>query len=152
MLTQYLFPHRFKRLGLVLTGVSLVAGLLELYEAIKLPKLLAWLPAGLGDWAPFPGPERANHDLWALLFIVGGVLAACSREQVEDEYIAKIRLASLLWAFYLYYALLALSFLLFSGTAFLSVMLYAMFAPLLLFLVRFHLALLLGANKAVYEE
>lgn len=154
MLSNYLFPHRFKVAGWTLASVAFVAGILDTHSIIKLPRLLTWLPQGVSDWGVLqPGDSlRANHDLWAILFIIGGLLAACSKQRVEDEYIAKVRLESLLWAVYLYYALLLLCFLLFSEGAFFDVMMYALFAPLLFFLVRFHLVLRLAATKARYEE
>ncbi|UOQ72770.1 hypothetical protein [Hymenobacter cellulosilyticus] len=156
MLTRYLFPHRYKRLGLILAAVALVLGLLEMYDVVQLPHLLAWLPSPIGN-AELPDvlngeKVRANHDLYAVLLICGGLLSACSREKQEDEYIGRIRLESLLWAMYAYYALLLLAFLLVSGMPFFTVMMYAMFTPLLLFLARFHLVLLRSAQAALHEE
>ena len=156
MQTRYLFPHRFKRLGWVLAIAALVLGLLEIYEVIHLPHLLTWLPSPIGN-ADLPDiaagrQVRNNHDLYAVVFIVGVVLAACSREQHEDEYIGQIRLDSLLWSLYAYCGLLIMAFLLVSGTQFFIVMMYAMFAPLLLFLVRFHIVLHATAKAATHEK
>lgn len=157
MLTRYLFPHRYKRVGWVLVVVSATLGLLDITGTYKLPLLLSWLPPLIGSHDPFYADNtnslapRENTDLYALVLILGGLLAACSRERYEDEYIGKIRLDSLLWALYAYYALLALAFVLVSGLAFFSVMLYAMFAPLLLFLLRFELVLRL-TSRALPDE
>ena len=155
MSTQFLFPHRYKRVGWVLAVGALALGLLELYDVLHLPHLLAWLPSPIGnhDLPEVLGGRqvRSNHDLYAVLLIGGGLLAACSRERHEDEYIGQVRLDSLLWALYVYYALLALAFVLVSGSQFFSVMLYAMFAPLL-FLVRFHWALRRGAQAAAHDD
>ena len=155
MLTRYLFPHRYKRLGWVLAAVSLVLGILEMHEIMQLPHLLAWLPSAIGtpDWVrELHRPARSNHDLYAVVFILGALLAACSREKVEDEYIGKIRLDSLMWALYAYSVLLVLAFLLVCGTPFFTVMMYAMFSPLLLFLVRFNVALHRSASAVAHEE
>lgn len=156
MLTRYLFPHRFKRVGWGLVVISIALGLLETTSTYSLPHLLNWLPPLVGDSLAEPGrslvPVRENTDLYAVLLIVGGLLAACSRERCEDEYIGKMRLDSLLWALYVYYALLALAFVLVSGMLFLSVMMYAMFVPLLLFLVRFELVLRLTAHGLPDEK
>jgi hypothetical protein len=156
MLTRYLFPHHFKRIGWVLASIGLILGLLELYDLVHLPHLLTWLPSPIGN-TDLPDIQaghqvRANHDLYAVMLICGGILVACSRQAQEDEYIGQVRLESLLWALYLYYALLLLCFLLISGTAFLLVMMYALFAPLLLFLVRFHWVLYRSANAAIHAE
>ncbi|AWM34322.1 hypothetical protein [Hymenobacter nivis] len=156
MPTQFLFPHRYKRVGWVLAAGALALGLLEMYDVLHLPHLLAWLPSPIGN-GDLPDvvagrSVRANHDLYAVLLIAGSLLAACSRERQEDEYIGQIRLDSLLWALYTYSALLALAFLLVSGSAFFVVMMYALFTPLLLFMVRFQVALRRGAQAAAHDE
>ena len=132
--------------GWVLVVVSATLGILHMTNTYQLPPLLPKLPALINDAVvtthmpassdqvvQFGSAEhspRENTDLYAVLLIVGGVLAACSRERNEDEYISQIRLDSLLWALYVYCALLALAFILVSGGWFFSVMTYAMFAPL----------------------
>lgn len=156
MLARYLFPYRFQRIGWVLTLIALTLGLLELYGVVHLPHLLTWLPSPIGN-TDLPDivaghQVRSNHDLYAVLLICGGLLVACSREAREDEYIGQVRLESLLWAVYLYYGLLLISFLLVSGSAFLLVMMYALFAPLLIFLVRFRWILYRNANAAAHAE
>ena len=154
MQTRFLFPHRYKRLGWALALVGLALGLLEMYGALHLPPLLGWLPSLVGDLPNSVNGHavRDNHDLYAVLFIIGGLLAACSRERREDEYIGQIRLDSLLWALYAYSALLVAAFVLVSGTEFFAVMTYALFAPLLLFMLRFHLALYRSAHPASHDE
>ncbi|RFP63370.1 hypothetical protein D0N36_19755 [Hymenobacter lapidiphilus] len=111
---------------------------LEQTKLLVLPPLLGWLPSFWNNSQPGP---RENHDAYALLIIVGALLAACSRERYEDEYIGQLRLEALLGALYIYCGLLVLAILLVSGINFLLVMMYAMFAPLLLFLVLFQLSL-----------
>ncbi|WP_143069846.1 hypothetical protein [Hymenobacter actinosclerus] len=146
MMTRYLFPHRYKRLGwlLALAGASL--WILEQTNLLTLPPFMTWLPSlwydtnGMLPSGSGPDP-RNNYDAYALIFIVGALLAACSREQHEDEYIGQLRLEALLKALYIYCGLLMLAILLVSGMDFLLVMQYAMFAPLLLFLLLFQLSL-----------
>lgn len=159
MPTQYLFPHRFKRVGWVLAAGALALGLLEMYDVLHLLHLLhllAWLPSPVvnHDLPEVLGGRqvRSNHDLYAVLLIGGGLLVACSRGRHEGEYIGQIRLDALLWALYAYSALLALAFLLMSGSVLFTVMTYALFAPLLLFMVRFQVALRSGAQAAAHAE
>lgn len=149
MPTHYLFPHRFKLVGWVLAGTGALLWLLEQFGLWELPTLMGWLPSLLHD-AENP-TVRQNHDLYAVLFVVGAVLAACSREKHEDEYIGQIRLDSLLWALYAYCILLVLAILLVSGMAFFSVMVYAMFTPLLLFLLHFQIGLALLQRTAAHD-
>jgi hypothetical protein len=122
----------------------------------QLPPLLPGLPSLIDDPAttnqPIEFSPRENTDLYAVLLIIGGLLAACSRERHEDEYISRIRLDSLLWALYAYCTLLALAFIVVSGGWFFTVMTYAMFAPLLLFMIRFELVLRLSARSLPYEK
>jgi hypothetical protein len=154
MLTRFLFPHRCKWVGWVLVVLATTLGLLQLTGTFALPSFMAWLPPLLGSHDTLSGGSisRENTDLYAVLLILGGLLAACSRERYEDEYINKIRLDSLLWALYAYYALLALAFVLVSGMSFFMVMTYAMFAPLLLFLLRFELVLRFTSRSLPDEE
>ncbi|NVO30629.1 hypothetical protein [Hymenobacter lapidiphilus] len=126
------------QLGWVLALTGLTLYILEQTQLLDLPPLLRWLPALWNDSQP---DLRENHDLYALLFVVGALLAACSRERYEDEYIGQLRLEALLGALYMYCGLLVLAILLVSGMGFLRVMMYAMFAPLLLFLGLFQLSL-----------
>lgn len=144
MMTRYLFPHRYKRIGWVLALLGASLWVLEQTSVLTLPPFMRWLPSLWNDASMpgSPGPAaRQNYDAYALFVIIGALLAACSREQHEDEYIGQLRLEALLKALYTYCGLLALAIVLVSGWAFINVMTYAMFAPLLLFLVLFQLSL-----------
>lgn len=69
--------------------------------------------------------------------IVGGILATCSKESVEDEMISSIRLTSLLTALYIHYALIVVASLLVYDLDFLNVMLYGMFTIIIIFMIVF---------------
>ena len=68
---------------------------------------------------------------------IGGILATCSREKVEDEMISHIRLNSLLVALYINYAILIVASLLVYDLDFLQVMIYQMFTILIVFMIVF---------------
>ena len=72
---------------------------------------------------------------------------AFSKEKIEDERVAQIRLDSLHFAVYLNYAVLAIQVIFVHGTAFLDVMVYNMFSVLLLFIIRYRVVFNLE-NKA----
>ena len=74
-----------------------------------------------------------------------------SKEKREDEFIAKLRLSSLLWAVWVNYVLLLFAFLFVYGTSFLTVMIYNMFTVLIIFIVRFNYILYKNA-KSVSDE
>ena len=74
-----------------------------------------------------------------------------SKEKIEDEYIAKTRLESLVWATYLNYCILLLALLFVYDMAFFWVMIFNMFTLLLFFIVRFNY-LIFKLNKTESHE
>lgn len=85
------------------------------------------------------------------LFIIGALMVSFSREKMEDEFIARLRQTSLIWAVVVNYLLLLLSMLLIYGVAFLNVMLYQMFTILIIFIIRFNY-LLYKNSKEIPDE
>ena len=147
MKTRYLFPNRYKMLGWILLVPSLVAGILMILSDQDLFNLEATVFA-LYDSGIFE-PDKAfmltrnniADELVAIAAIVGGLLAAFSREKDEDEYISQIRLESLLWATYINYGFLLFSVVFIYGIAFYQVLLLNMLTLLLIFLIRFNFIL-----------
>ena len=156
MHTRLLFPHPYQALGWVLFAAGVVLGVLSFHFdfepqwlSARLPALLRRILLGSADE---PGQHNFLHELSGLLSIVGALLAACSRERDEDEFIRQLRLESLLWALYVNYALLALALVLTYGALFFDLMVYSMFTPLVLFLLRFHYVLYRSSRAARYAE
>ena len=155
MKTRYLFPHKYKILGWILLVPSFILGILLILADQEFFSLettvFAIYDAGIFE------PEKAfslvkNNivdELVAIAAIVGGVLAAFSKEKDEDEYISQIRLESLLWATYINYGFLLFSILFIYGLAFYQVLLLNMLTLLLIFLVRFNV-ILYRSSKAAY--
>jgi len=83
-------------------------------------------------------------EIISLLMITGLMIVGFSRLKIEDERVAQIRLESLQWGIYANYLTLALCILLVYGGAFLAVMIYSMFMPLVIFLLRFYWLLLVA--------
>jgi len=73
-------------------------------------------------------------------------------EKVEDEFIANLRLNSLLWAVLVNYVLLLFMFLFIYGLAFLNIMVYNMFTILFLFIGKFNIALYRNSKSGPNEE
>ena len=86
--------------------------------------------------------DNFTNEAATILFAVAAIFAGFSKEKDEDEYIAKIRLESLLWATYANYGILIFSTLLFYQYVFIQVMEINLFTLLIVFLVRFNLILL----------
>ena len=76
-----------------------------------------------------------------------------SKEKDEDEFIAKMRLESLVWATYVNYSILLLALIFVFGIAFFWVMAANMFTLLFFFIIRFHWVMTRARkNLADYEE
>ena len=95
---------------------------------------------GINDNYKYFTVKDANitNTLIGSLFIIGAMLVSFSKEKNEDEFIAEIRLSSLLWAVCVSYILLLVAFLFVYGSPFLDVMVYNMFTVLIIFIIRFN--------------
>lgn len=85
--------------------------------------------------------NNITDEIAAVLLITGGIIVAFSKVREEDEYISEIRQRSLIWAFYVHYALLLLCVLLVYEWTFYMVMVVSMFTPLMFFMVSFHIGM-----------
>ena len=92
------------------------------------------------------------NEILGILIILSSLLVAFSKEKSEDEYISKIRLESLVWAVYINYAILLISFLFIFELSFLWVMIFNMFTILLFFIIRFNWQISNLKKSARYEE
>lgn len=150
MKLTYLFPHKLKRLGWILFVPSVLIGVYALiYDFPELSFLSLDNPivregSGIGN----AKSDNFSNELLAIFLIVSSFLVAFSREKVEDEFIAQIRLDSLAWAVYFNYAVLLLSVLLFYNFDFLTVLILNMFSTLLFFIVRFNWMLIKLRDKS----
>lgn len=146
METKFLLPHACKKFGWILLILStLVWFYLQLAGQEELPFLetSVFSIAGsyfLTDNTAFFTVIKANitTTLIGSLFLIGGLGVAFSKEKIEDEFIAKLRLESFQWSFLINYILLFLAFVLIYGFDFFYVMIYNMFTMLILFIFRFH--------------
>jgi hypothetical protein len=150
MKDKLLIAHRWKALGWFLAVPAFVGGIifmvLDCPESlmVKVPEWLTrflWIEQFMSNEA---SPRIALLDeLVSLSLLIGLLLLGFSREKVEDEWIQKVRLESFQWAF-LVNSLLLIAFTVFThGMPFLSVMVYNMFTPLLIFVGRFYYVLYL---------
>lgn len=150
MFAHYLFPHRYQRIGWFIFIPAILAGILWLiiqpeWAVFDRTVLSVFTDTSLSpfskepDLHPVLSWQKNNilDELICLLIILGGVLVAFSKEKVEDEFIAKIRLESLVWATYLNYAILFLTIVFVYSFGFFWVLVFNMFTILLFFIVRF---------------
>ena len=142
--SNFLLPHKYKRIGWVFLIPSFIVGLFWLITEFE-PKFLTLNVPGLlmdslGEGDKFFGMVKNNifNEIIGIVFILSAICVAFSKEKHEDEYISQVRLESLVWATYINYGILILSFLLVYEFSFLWVMILNMFTILIFFILRFH--------------
>lgn len=148
MKTNYLLPHRFKKLGWAILIPALVLGFLLLKEMVFFPWLdlevfALYNPSMLGqtDQSFALVENNVADELVACFLIIGILFVSCSEVKEEDEYIGRLRLESLLWATYVNAIFLLFCIFFVYGLGFYQVMIFNLFTLMLLFLIRFHLVL-----------
>jgi len=158
MKTKLLLPNHFKTPGWIILIPSALLGLFIIisdYEFKFLDMKVFTIYSGSGvfqDPVLF-GMIKANltGTLVGVLFLIGAIFVAFSKEKSEDEFIAKVRLESLLWATYINYGVLIFCFLFFYEFEFLYVMIFNMFTILIFFIIRFYY-ILYRAKKSLSHE
>ena len=157
MSSKLLLPNRYKNIGWFILIPSTIVGLILAYHQFGLD----WFWGSVfsiandgndGNYEYFSSRyTNITNTIVGTCFIIGALLVSFSKEKNEDEYIAGIRLSSLLWAVWGSYILLLGAFLLVYGSPFLDVMIYNMFTVLIIFIVRFHF-ILYRNSKTVSDE
>ena len=114
------------------------------------------LPVRPGDSALFTN-AHLFYIASTLLVLTGLFLIAFSKEKIEDEQIAQLRLQSLQWAVYLNYFILIMSLFLTNGIDFIDILRLNLWIPLVFFIIRFkwklyQLTRLLKKEEARYEK
>ncbi|HJW28282.1 MAG TPA: hypothetical protein VJ508_03430 [Saprospiraceae bacterium] len=164
MNSSLLLPNRWKRIGWIILIPATVAGILLITTGFGADWLHMKMFAIVNDdISLFNGDvaSKGKYFVWAdvgmtntlvgIAFIAGAMIVAFSKEKQEDEFIANLRLSSLMWSVWVSYILLLLGFLFIYGTAFLNVMIYNMFTVLIIFISRFNY-ILYKTKKAVVDE
>ncbi len=151
MLKQILLPNQFKLLGWILLVPSAILGfLLMLSDLESTLKINSKVFALYND--QIMGSQRhtgiistdISNTLVGVCFILGAMMVGFSKEKKEDEYVANLRLSSLMWAVWVNYVLLLLSFIFIYGMGFFHVMIYNMFTVLIIFIGRFNIKLFIN--------
>jgi hypothetical protein len=158
MSDKLLLPHKYKSIGWVILTLATIAGIVLLISDLEIFPVKAHVFA-------FFNEELLNNSesfkviytnvtptIVGILFLAGALLVGFSREEREDEFIAKLRQSSLLWAVLLNYVLLIVCFVFVYGFSFLNVMIYNMFTVLVLFIVRFNYILYRSSKDMPNEK
>lgn len=158
MKLNYLFPNRYKNIGWLILVPSAIVGLITLIVEYEPSFLDLNVPAifvnELIGKQQFFGMVKNNilNEILGVLIIISSLLVAFSKEKIEDEYISKIRLESLVWAVYVNYGILLFSFIFIFDLSFLWVMIFNMFTILLFFIIRFNWQISKFKKSASYAE
>lgn len=149
MMTNYLFPHSYKRIGWILfvpTAVFLILWLAGVIKDIKIP-----LPKIFNFYSWVGHSTDLQTTILPIILIAALLFIGFSREEDEDEYVARIRMESLIWSLYVNYLLLAVAFLVVYGVEFLTVTWVGLFTLLIVFVFRFQWKLY-QTRKLVKDE
>lgn len=155
MAPKLLLPHRYKIIGWILLIPATVLGMILILTGFSKPIIMdanVKVFALVDDNNSFTFiTTNINNTVIGVTFIIGALLTGFSKEKREDEFIAELRLSSLLWAVWVNYILLFLAFILVYGSPFLTVMVYNMFTVMIIFILRFNY-LLYKSSKTVSDE
>ena len=150
MKIRFLFPHKWKRIGWLISVPFLAFMIFCMFHDFEFPFLNYTAPGTLSFDHYFLFTLTTHNftaDIGGVMTIIGLLLVAFSKEQQEDERIQKIRLESWLWAVFVNSVLLILAISFIYGGLFLTVMAYNMCTPLILFIARFNLVMYTEKRK-----
>ena len=133
MKKNYLFPHYFQWIGLAIAVISFVALCVgpNMDFSIRMPAL-------------YNGFRMADTGMFSIampLLIIGLIFLGFSKEKVEDEFVQYLRSQSLIWSTYVTAGLFILGTLLIYGITYLLIPYMVFFVFLLLFILKFKIAL-----------
>jgi hypothetical protein len=159
MKTKLLFPHPFRRVGWILSGIGLL--LILWIECIGNIGFLANIPV-FAVYNDIPLSHSSGffkiisddfqYELITLLLITGGMFIGFSKLKTEDEFSLKLRFESLLWATYVTFAFFLFSIIFIYGFAFLSIALYMLVIFLVIFTLRFYFVLYKAKMSIRHEK
>lgn len=158
METKFLLPNRLKKIGWFILIPSSILGLLTFLELIEFNFLEIKVFAIYSTM--FPGPDRffevvsnnIANEFFGILFIIGAIFVSFSKENHEDEFIAKTRTESLVWSVYANYIILIFCMLFFFELGFFYIMVFNMFTILIFFIVRFKYMIYKSTKILNYEK
>ena len=145
MKKNYLFPHQFQWVGLVVSVVAFVALMIGSFKDFSIR-----MPALYDGGISFDEESNsgffcmANTGMFSIampLLIIGLVFVGFSKEKVEDEFVQYLRSQSLIWSTYVTAGLFILGTLFIYGLTYLVIPYMVFFAFLLLFIIKFKIAL-----------
>jgi len=152
---RYLLPTYFKIIGWIISVPSALASLIYLFFSNQ-----TW-----GDqlvhrfFANLFGEESRSVDISSIiitislvLLMIGLLFIAFSKEKIEDEYIIKLRGDSLIWAVIANAILMIILSATIFGIWFVYIAFFNLYTVLILFIIKFNLALSYLKKQSGNEE
>ena len=145
MNTNFLLPNKCKPIGWSLLIIGLVLGFFVLLSGYDSNLLEVKVLSFYSD--PLIGNEKGFFriiensiidEIASLLIVIGGLLVGFSKEKIEDEFIARLRTDSLIWALIVNYSILISAIIFVYDFTFFDVLVFNMFTPLIFFIIRFN--------------
>ena len=136
----FLFPQKFKVLGLILLLPSIGFAWFVMYTSFEFSFLdwtVPWVSVSESTLWTNSVTDNFTNELAMILLLFSLIIIAFSKTKEEDEYVQKIRHDSLLWSLYINYLFLFLAMIGVYGGDFFNVMLFNMYTPLVIFIIRF---------------
>jgi hypothetical protein len=162
MTKNYLFPARFQKFGwmlLVPFGIMFLLFMCGCDKILGQPWMLnVFTITDGGGFGSTNGDAFSfvTNDVFDEVAFVGLIssliLIAFSKEKDEDEFITQIRLNSLVWALLINYGILIFAELFIYGMAFLPILYLNLILILVLFVIKFRIALFKLKKTAKNEE
>lgn len=154
MKTRFLLPAKYKLWGWLIFVPFSIFGLYALIQNFEIEALDVRLPNLYQTDFVFNNKTEAEsentfimindnltNEILGVMILIGCVLLTFSKEKDEDEFIARKRLESLLWATFVNSVLLFLCLILFYSFSFLNVMIFNLYSVFVLFIIHFNLGL-----------
>jgi hypothetical protein len=158
MNVNYLLPNKYKKVGWMVFIPSAIIGIITVIFELEPEWLDVRVPSisideFLGEKEVF-GMVKTNfmNEICGVLVIISSLIVGFSKERQEDEYISKIRMESLVWAVYVNYGILLISFLFIYDFAFYWIMVFNMFTVLVFFIIRLQWQISKTKKSLDYEE
>ena len=144
MKKNYLLPHNFKIIGLIMLVPFLAACIwlllgpceCELFT-VKVPALFTLDLASTSEWFGMTMTDPVN-EICMLGLLVSLVFIALSKEKDEDEMTAVVRMQSFVWSFWCTAILLLVAILFVYDYAFLLFAFASMFVCFILYICKFN--------------
>jgi hypothetical protein len=159
MKSKLLLANKFKKIGWILLIPSFILGIISLYSNAEIKwldaKVFSILPElSIGEPNKYFQIIEANltNTILGIFCIIGALLVSFSKEKIEDEYIAEIRLNALMWSVLINYVILILAFLLIYDFGFFTVTIFNMYTVPIIFIIKFHYSLYQSSKQMNSEK